>query len=73
MSRLTKNIALSRLVYVQNQDILFLQESMCEGDRIVKEIEIIFKGLKFDYVDAKGNSSSLILGWKVNYFIFNNV
>ena len=46
---------------------------MCEGVVIVSKLDIIIKGSMFEGVDAKGKSGGLLLGWKVNYFLFKNV
>ena len=70
---MAKKLEFKRLVEVQNLDIMFLHESMCDGFIIVVELEKLIKGWKFEFVDAKGKSGGFLLGWKVNCFLFKNV
>ena len=72
LASLHKKLVLCRLVEEQHPDVLFLHESMCDGKSIVAKLELLIKGWKFVCVDAKGKSSSLLLGWKVIFFHFLN-
>ena len=36
---------------------------MSEGEKFVKEMDIFLNGWEFGFVDAKGKSGGLILGW----------
>ena len=63
---------LHRLVEEKHPNVLFLHKSMCDGQVIVAELELLIKGWKFVYVDVKGKSCALLLGWKVNCFHFLN-
>ena len=45
---------------------------MSHGHIIVAELELLLKGWKFYYVNAKDKFGGLLLGWKVNCFHFLN-
>ena len=72
LSILSKNIALHRLVQEKHLNVLFLHKSMCDGQVIVAELELLIKGWKFVCVDAKDKSGGLLLGWTVICFHFLN-
>ena len=58
----------SRLVDDQFIDVLFLQESMGDGKILAREMDSLLKGWVFVWVDAKGKSGGLLLGWRSRYF-----
>ena len=58
----------SRLVEDQLIDVLFLQESMGDGKILAGEMETLLQGWVFVWVDSKGKSGGLLLGWKYRYF-----
>ena len=45
---------------------------MFDGCILVKEMELLLKGWQFVYVDAKGRSGGLLLGWRTRNFLFLN-
>ena len=68
LASLAKKLAVRRLVVDQLIDVLFLQESMGDGKILAGEMESLLKGWVFAWVDAKGKSGGLLLGWKSRYF-----
>ena len=72
LSILSKNIVLHRLVEEKHPNVLFLHKSMCDGQVIVAELELLIKGWKFVCVDVKDKYGGLLLGLKVICFHFLN-
>ena len=67
-----KKLAVKRLIELHSVDVLFIQETMIEGDALVQELEVMILGWKFISVDAMGRSGGLIIGWKsVNFLMLN--
>ena len=67
-----KKLAVKRLIEKQSLDVIYIQETMCEGDILIKEMEILVKGWQFVSIDAKGRSGGLLLGWRTRNFILMN-
>ena len=70
LASLPKKHYVRRMVEEQAPNILFLQESMGKGDIIVVELETMLKVWSFVYADAFGKSGGLLMGWKINRFLF---
>jgi hypothetical protein len=51
-------------VDIHSPDILLLQDTMSEGDKIVSELEKMFGGWEFMYLDSRARSGGLVSGWK---------
>ena len=63
-----KKLAVCRLVEDKHVDVLFLQESMGNGQLFVVELESLLKGWNFLSLDACGKSRGLLLGWRSRCF-----
>ena len=63
-----KILAVCRLVEDQHIDVLFLQESMGNGNLFVNELESMLSGWTFLSMDARGKSRGLLLGWRSRFF-----
>ena len=59
---LPKTLVVKRLIDEQSLDVIYIQETMCEGDILIKEMEILVKGWQFVSINAKGRSGGLLLG-----------
>ena len=59
---------MGRLIDEHFIDVLFLQETMCDGVMLVGEMELMLKYWKFVSVNAKGKSGGLLLGWRTHHF-----
>ena len=57
-----KKLAICRLIEEQFLDVIFVQETMCDGSLLVTVVESMLKDWNFVYVDAKGRSGGLLLG-----------
>ena len=57
-----KKLAVCRLVEDKHVDVLFLQESMGDGQFFVDALESMLKGWTFLSLDACGKSGGLLLG-----------
>ena len=68
LASLPKKLAVQRLIDEQFLDIIFLQETMCDGIILVGELELMLKDWKFVSVEAKGRSGGLLLGWRTRNF-----
>ena len=53
-------------------DVIYLQETMCEGCMLVKDLELMLNGWQFVSVDARGRSRGLLVGWKTRNFLLLN-
>ena len=62
-----KKLAIRRLIEDQFLDVIFVQETMCDGSLLVNALEIMLKEWKFVSVDAKGRSGGLLLGWRYRH------
>ena len=67
-----KKLAVCKLVEDQHIDVLFLQESMGNGNLFVDELESMMSGWTFLSVDARGKSGGLLLGWRSRFFYLLN-
>ena len=67
-----KKLALKRLIEEQSLDVFYLQETMCDGCVLVKELESMFKEWQFISVDSKGRSRGLLVGWRTRNFLLVN-
>ena len=56
LASLPKKLAIKRLIKEQSLDVIYLQETMCEGCMLVKDLELMLKGWQFVSVDARGRS-----------------
>ena len=63
MASLAKKLALPRISELQEPDVIFLQEIMCEGEGTVNDLLKLLGGWNFEFVDTKGKSGGLIIGW----------
>ena len=63
-----QKLAVHRLIDEHFIDVLFLQETMCGGELLVSEMELMNHGWKFLFVDAKGKSGGLLLGCRMRLF-----
>ena len=70
LASLPQKLAMCRLVDDQHIDVLFLQESMGDGQILIGEMESLLNGWDFVSVDAKGKSGGLLLGWRARHFSF---
>ena len=68
LASLPKKLAVRRLIDEQSLDVIFLQETMCDGCILVREMELLLKDWKFVSVDAKGRYGGLLLGWRTRNF-----
>ena len=57
-----KKLVVCRLVEDKHVDVLFLQESMGNGQLFVVELESMLKGWNFLSLNARGKSGGLLLG-----------
>ena len=44
LASLPKTLPVKRLIEKQSLDVIYLQETMCEGDILIKDREILLKG-----------------------------
>ena len=72
LSSFPKKLEVKRLIEQQSLDIIFIQETMCDGDVLVKDMELLIKGWQFIYVDAMGKSRGLLIGWRSRNFLLMN-
>ena len=70
LASLPKKLAVKRLIDLHSVDVLFIQETMIEGDVLVQDLELMINGWQFISVDAMGRSGGLIVGWKSCNFLF---
>ena len=54
LASLPKKLAVFRMIAEHFIDVLFLQETKCDGVILMGEMESLFKDWKFVSVDAKG-------------------
>jgi len=57
-------LSLKILIEVLNPSIIFLQEIMIDGEKVINELSRILKGWDFFFIDALGRSRGNIIGWK---------
>ena len=67
-----KKLAICRLVAHQSVDVLFIQETMGDGVLFASTLESLLPGWTFCFVDAKGKSGGLLVGWKIRVLQFLN-
>ena len=72
LTSLPKKLVVKRLIEQQSLDVIYLQETMCEGCLLVKDMELLLKGWQFVSVDAKGKSGGLLLRWRTRNFLLLN-
>ena len=72
LASLPKKLAVTRLIDKQSLDVIYLQETMCEGCMLVKDLELTLNGLQFVSIDARGRSRGLLLGWRTHNFLLLN-
>ena len=72
LASLPKKLAVKRLIDEQSLDVIFLQETMFDGSVLVKEMESLLRYWHFIFVDAKGRSGGLLLGWRTRKFLLLN-
>ena len=72
LASLPKKLAVKRLIEKQSLDVIFLQETMCVGDILIKDMKILLKGWQFVSIDAKCRSGGSLLGWRIRNFILMN-
>ena len=72
LTSLPKKLVVKRLIEQYALDVIYLQETMCEGGLLVKDMELMLKGWQFVSVDAKGRSRGLLLGWRTHNFLLLN-
>ena len=72
LANIPKKLVVRRLIDEHFLDVIFLQESMCDGSILVGELETMLKYFKFLSMDAKGKSRGLVLGWRTHKFHFLN-
>ena len=68
LASIPKKLAMRRLVDKQFIDVLFLQETKCDGVILMGEMESLFKDWKFVSMDPKGKLGGLLLGWRTSHF-----
>ena len=68
LASIPKKLVVCMLVTDQLIDVLFLQESMGDGDLFAGDLETILNGWSFVCVDAKGKSGGILFGWTSCYF-----
>ena len=68
LDSLSKKLVVKRLIDEKSLDVIFLQETMCDGCILVGELELLLKDWQFVSVDAKGRSGGLLLGWRTHNF-----
>ena len=44
LSSFPKKLEVKRLIEQQSLDIIFIQETMCDGDELIKDMELLIKG-----------------------------
>jgi len=64
-------IPLVRLVELHKLDVIFLEEIMGEGKKVIGTLEKIMKEWNFLYVESIGNLGGLIIWWKKSIPILN--
>jgi len=57
-----KKLAICRLIEEQFLDVIFVQETMCDGSLLVIALESMLKDWDFVSVDSKGRLGGLLLG-----------
>jgi hypothetical protein len=60
-------MALNRLVEVHNPSIIFLQEIMTNGDKVINDLSKILRGLYFSFIDSLGRSGGISLDGKKDH------
>ena len=70
LASLPKKLAVLRLIEQNSADVIFLQETMIEGQVLVHDLEHLIHGWQFISVDAKGISGGLILVGSLVIFFF---
>ena len=61
LASLPKKLVVQRLIIDQRPNIVFLQETMCEGEGIILVLQKMIVGWNFEFVDAKGMFGGLII------------
>ena len=61
LASLPKKLVVQRLIIDQRPNIVFLQETMCEGKGIILVLQKNIVGWNFEFVDGKGMSGGLII------------
>ena len=72
LASLPKKLAFKRLIEEQSLALIYLQETMCDGCILVKDMELLLKGWQFVSVDAKCRYGGLLLGWRTRNFLLLN-
>ena len=62
-----KKLPICRLIEDHFLDVIFVQETMCDGSLLVNALEIMLKDWKFVFVDAKARFGGLLLGWRYRH------
>jgi hypothetical protein len=57
---------------VHNLNILMPWELMCEGGRIITQLEKLFRGWEFTYINSKGCFVRLRTSYKARYLSLTN-
>ena len=67
-----KKLAIRRLIEDQFLKVIFVQETMCDGSFLVTALESMLKEWNFVFIDAKGRSGGLLLGWRFRHLLLLN-
>ena len=59
--------ALKRMVIILKPTIIFIQESMMEGEKSKEVLEAWLKGWNFGYISLDGHSRGLITAWNQDF------
>jgi hypothetical protein len=68
----TKNLALKRLVEVDRQNIVLIQETMRKGDFLVTQLRTVLGNWDFLADDLDGLPRGLIIRWNHNITLMNS-
>jgi len=69
----SKLVALKLLFKSCNPDVIFLQETMCEGSKVIKTLSIWLKDWSFFYLDLDGHSGGLVTTWSPKLKILSSL
>ena len=59
--------ALKRMVDILNPTIIFIQETMMEGEKSKESLEPWLKGWNFGFINSEGHSRGQITSWNQEY------
>jgi exonuclease III len=64
----SQKYALKRMIFVNQPDIVMLQETFRDEVNVVPVFECLVPGWKFVGIDEKGRFGGLVIGWNFRLF-----